>query len=75
MSRETNSLKKSPVKISELFLRDIIFGINSTVSQEMSGSANDRFMRRSIRSLLPKSIDPNLNSEELIKRRVFNHEN
>ena len=27
-----NSLKKSPEKISELFLREIIFGINSTVS-------------------------------------------
>ena len=63
-----NSLKKSPKQISELFLREIIFGINSTVSQEMTGSANDRFMGRSIRSLLPNSIDPNLNSEELIKR-------
>ena len=55
-------------------MREIIFGINSTVSQEMTGSANDRFMGRSIRSLLPNSIDPNLNSEELIKRQVFNHE-
>ena len=55
-------------------MREIIFGINSTVSQEMTGSANDRFMGRSIRSLLPNSIDPNLNSGDLIKRRVFNHE-
>ena len=69
-----NSLKKSPEKVSKLFLREIIFGINSTVSQEMTGSANDTFMGRSIRSLLPNSIDPNLNSGDLIKRRVFNHE-
>ena len=56
-------------------MREIIFGINSTVSQEMTGSANDRFLNRSIRSLLPNSIDPSLNPKELIKRRVLNHEN
>ena len=39
-----NSLKKSPAKITELYLRKIIFGINSTTSQEATGSANDRFM-------------------------------
>ena len=52
-----NSLKKSPEKMSKLFLREIVFEINSTVSQEMTGSANDRFLNRSIRSLLPNSID------------------
>ena len=45
------------------------------VSQEMTGSANDRFLNRSIRSLLPNSIDPKLNPKELIKRRILNHEN
>ena len=70
-----NSLKKSPDKLSKLSLREIVFEINSTVSQEMTGSANDRFLNRSIRSLLPNSIDPNLNPKELIKRRILNHEN
>ena len=56
-----NSFKKSPEKMSKLFLREIVFEINSTVSQEMTGSANDRFLNRSIRSLLPNSIDPSLN--------------
>ena len=40
----------------------------------MTGSANDRFFNRSIRSLLPKTVDPNLNPKELIKRRILNHE-
>ena len=52
--------------MSKLFLREIVFEINSTVSQEMTGS---------ISSLLPNSIDPNLNPKELIKRRILNHEN
>merc|ERR1712082_199608 len=39
-----------------------------------TGSANDRFMGRSIPSLLPNSYDPNLNTENLIKRRIDNHE-
>merc|ERR1711984_67170 len=70
-----NSLKKSPEKVSKLFLREIIFEINSMVSQEMTGSANDRFLNRSIKSLLPNSIDPNLQPKELITRRILNHEN
>ena len=69
-----NSLKKSPAKITDLYLKEIIFGINSTTSQEATGSANDRFMGRSIRSLLPNSYDPNLNTGNLIKRRIENHE-
>merc|ERR1712030_248531 len=69
-----NSFKKSPEKLSKLFLRAIVFEINSTVSQEITGSANDRFLNRSIRSLLPNSIDPNLNPKELIKKRILNLE-
>ena len=69
-----NSLKKSPERMSKLFLKEIVFEINSTVSQEMTGSANDRFLNRSIRSLLPNSIDPNLNPKELIRKRILNHE-
>merc|ERR1712030_244569 len=70
-----NSFKKSPEKMSKLFLREIVFKINSTVSQEMTGSANDRFLNRSVRSHLPNSIDPNLNPKELITRRILNHQN
>ena len=40
----------------------------------MTGSTNDRFLMRSIRSLLPNSIDPQLDPKELIRRRILNHE-
>ena len=63
-----NSLKKSPERMSKLFLKEIVFEINSTVSQEMTGSANDRFLNRIIKSLLPNSINPNLNPKESIKK-------
>ena len=69
-----HSLKKSPKHISKLNLKEIIFKINSTVRQEMTGSANDRFLMRSVRSLLPNSIDPQLDPKELIRRRILNHE-
>ena len=69
-----HSLKKSPKHISKLNLKEIIFEINSTVSQEMTGSANNRFLMRSVRSLLPNSIDPQLDPKELIRRRILNHE-
>ena len=65
-----NESKVSPFKWRPL--RGVT--INSTVSQEMTGSANDRFLNRSIRSLLPNSIDPNLNPKELIRKRILNHE-
>ena len=69
-----NSLKKSPKQMSKLNLKEIVFEINSTVSREMTGSANDRFLMRSVRSLLPNSIDPQLDPKELIRRRILNHE-
>merc|ERR1712105_222642 len=69
-----NSLKKSPKYMSKLNLKEIVFKINSTVSQEMTGSANDRFLMRSVRALLPNSIDPQLDPKELIRKRILNHE-
>ena len=69
------SHEKSPKVMSKLFLKELVFEINSTVSQEMTGSANDRFLNRSIRSLLPNSVDPQLDPKELIRRRILNHEN
>ena len=68
------SLKKSPERVTKLHLDEIVFGINSTMSQEITVRANDRFLNRSIRSLLPNSNDPNLNPKELIERRILNHE-
>ena len=40
----------------------------------MTGSTNDRFLMRNVRSLLPNSIDPQLDPKELIRRRILNHE-
>ena len=40
----------------------------------MTGSTNDRFLMRSVRALLPNSIDPQLDPKELIRRRILNHE-
>ena len=40
----------------------------------MTGSANNRFLMRSVRCLLPNSIDPQLDPKELIRRRILNHE-
>ena len=69
-----NSLKKSPNYISKLDLKEIIFQINSNISQEMTGSANDRFLMRSVRSCMPNSINPQLDPQMLINRRIANHE-
>ena len=41
---------------------------------EGSGSNNDHFMGQSVRSSLPNSVDPTLNTKELIERRIERHE-
>merc|ERR1712055_1220911 len=69
-----NSFKKSPNYISKMDLKEIIFQINSNISQEMTGSANDRFIMRSVRSCMPNSINPQLDPQMLINRRIANHE-
>ena len=51
------------------------FAINSTASQEGTGSANDRFLGRSVRSRMPNSINPEIESSNLIKRRIEKHDN
>ena len=40
----------------------------------MTGSANNRFLMRSVRSCLPNSINPQLDPKMLINRRISNHE-
>ena len=60
--------------INELHLAEITFAINSHVSSEGSGTNNDRFLGRSVRNKLPNSVNPKLNTEELIYKRIKNHE-
>ena len=54
---------------------EIAFAINSHVSQEGTGSNNDRFLRCSVRTRIPNSINTYLNIDELIERRIQKHEN
>ena len=68
-------LRKSSDRLDELRLAEIAFAINSHVSQEGSGSNNDRFLGCSVRTRIPNSVNPQLNIEELIKKRIQNHEN
>ena len=59
-------LKKSSDKLTELHLAEITFAINSHVSAEGSCSNNDWFLGRSVRTRVPNSVNPKLNTEELI---------
>ena len=68
------SLKKSPERVTKLHLDEMVLGINSSTSQEATGSANDRFMGRSICTLLPNSYNPELKTGELIEKQIANHE-
>ena len=68
-------LRKSSDRLDELRLAEIAFAINSHVSQEGSGSNNDRFLRRSVRTRIPNAVNPQLNIDDLIKRRIQKHEN
>ena len=61
-------LKKSSEKITELHLAEITFAINSHVSSEGSGSNNDRFLGRSVRSRLPKYRGTNLQADQKSRR-------
>ena len=63
------SLRKSPKVMTAVALKEIIFQINSNISQDMTGSANDRFLMRSVRSNMPNSINNKIKPQELINRR------
>ena len=70
-----NSLKKSTNHITKLGLKEIVFKINSNISAEMTGSANDRFLMHSVRnSNIPNSINNDIDPSMLIRRRIENHE-
>merc|ERR1712030_38267 len=70
-----NGLKKSSVRLTKRHLDELTFAINDTASSEGTGSANKRFFGRSISSRLPNSINPEIKSSELIKRRIKKHDN
>merc|ERR1712030_40438 len=48
-----NSLKKYPKFLSKIDLKEIIFQINSNISEDMTGSANNRFLMRNLLFALP----------------------
>merc|ERR1712030_36627 len=68
-----STLRKSPKVISTVALKEIIFQINSNIFQNMTGSANDRFLMQSVRSNMPNSINNQINPQELINRRIEKH--
>merc|ERR1712055_813112 len=65
-----NGLRKSSIRLTRQHLYEITFAINGTASSEGTGSANEIFFGRSIRSKLPNSINPEIKSSELINTRV-----
>merc|ERR1712030_214484 len=69
-----SGLRKSCSKLTTLHLNELVFAINTTASSEGTGSAADRFFGRSIRGRLPNSVDPEIKSEELIEKRIQNHD-
>ena len=69
-----NGLKKSAVKLTAGHLNELVFAINTTTSSEGTGSPADRFFGRLIRSRLPNSVDPGINSDKLIRQRIEKHD-
>ena len=70
-----NCSRKSSSRFTKTHLDEITFAINSTASSEGTGSANERFFGRSIRSRMPNSVNPEIESAELINRRIEKHDN
>ena len=58
-----------------MHLDEITFAINSAALFEGTGSANERFLGRSVRSRMPNSVNPEIESSDLIKRRIEKHDN
>merc|ERR1712002_569288 len=68
------SLRRSPKTLTPIALKEVIFQINSNVSQDMTGSANERFLLRGVRGDMPNSINHEIKPQELIQRRIENNE-
>ena len=69
------SLRRSPKTLTSTALREVIFQINQNIAQDMTGSANERFLLRSVRGDMPNSINNEIKPLELIHRRIISHEN
>ena len=63
----TRRAQKIIWKITDLHIAEI-------VSAEGTGSNNDSFLGRSVRSGLPNSVNPKLDKEKLIHKRILNHQ-
>merc|ERR1711867_75275 len=71
-----NPLKKATRNITPLGLREIMFQINSNICAQQTGSANERFLRRSVRNTnIPTVIKKKVDPTQLVKKRIINHEN
>ena len=73
LSAHWRMCSKKPGRVTYLQISEIVFAINSHVSQERTGSKNDRFLGRSVRSNLPNSVNPSLDPETLIHKTIMNH--
>ena len=56
-------------------LREILFQINSNICAQQTGSANERFLRRSVRNThIPTVIRKKVDPTQLVHKRILNHE-
>ena len=70
-----NALKKATCNITPLGLREILFQINSNICAQQTGSANERFLRRSVRNThIPTIIRKKVDPTQLVHKRILNHE-
>merc|ERR1711867_82999 len=71
-----NPLKKATRNITPLGLREILFQINSNICAQQTGSANERYLRRSVRNTnIPTVIKKKVDPTQLVNKRILNHEN
>ena len=68
-------LAKTRGPLTDLQLDELVFCINGHVQPGERGSALDRFFNRSVRTLLPNSIDLSKDPEKMITSRLSKHKN
>ena len=59
-----NGLRKSAIRLTRQHLNELTFAINDTTSSEGTGSPNERFFGRLVRSRLLNSINPEIKMHE-----------
>merc|ERR1711867_337487 len=62
------------MRFTKLHLMEMVFAINTTESSEGKGSPAMRFFGRALRTNLPNSIGPEIDSKELIRKRIIRHD-